>query len=57
MLIYILEVSGKFSFFSEYFFYFLKTKIYLFEVLKYILKSFRYVFLISLGAKSCLGIS
>jgi hypothetical protein len=33
MLICLVEVFGKFSYFSEYFFYFSKFKIYLFEVL------------------------
>jgi hypothetical protein len=47
MLIYLVEVSGKFSYFLI-FFYFLKFKIYLFEVLQNIFKSSKYVFLSSL---------
>jgi hypothetical protein len=38
MLIYLVKVSRKFSYFSEYFFYFPKFKIYLFEVLKHFLE-------------------
>jgi hypothetical protein len=43
-----LEVSRKFFIF----FYFLKFKIYLFQVLKNLFKSFKFIFLSSLGAKS-----
>jgi hypothetical protein len=48
------KTFGKFSYFWNIF-YFLETKIYLFEVLKNIFKSSKNVFLSSLGAKSCLG--
>jgi hypothetical protein len=51
----LVEVFRKFSYFMNIFL-FLKFKIYLFEVLKNIFKSSKYVFLSSLGAKSCLGI-
>jgi hypothetical protein len=44
MLIYPIEAFGKFSYFFRIFFYFPKTKIYLFEVLKNILKSSNYFF-------------
>jgi hypothetical protein len=43
VLLYLVEVFGKFSYFRV-FFYFSKTKIYLFEVLQNIFKSSKYVF-------------
>jgi hypothetical protein len=43
MLTYLVEAFGKFSYFGI-FFYFLETKIYLFEVLKNIFKSSKYIF-------------
>jgi hypothetical protein len=54
MLICLVEVSGKFSYFLNIFL-FPKFKIYLFEVHKNIFKSSKYI-LSSFGAKSCLGI-
>jgi hypothetical protein len=39
MLTYLIEALGKFSYFSEYFFYFLETKIHLFEELKMFLET------------------
>jgi hypothetical protein len=44
MLIYLVEVSDKFLYFFSIFFYFLRTKIYLFEELKNNFKSSKYVF-------------
>jgi hypothetical protein len=44
MLTYLIEALDKFSYFSEYFFYFPETKIYLFEELKNVFKTFNYVF-------------
>jgi hypothetical protein len=38
MLTYLIEALSKFSYFSEYFFYFPETKIYLFEELKIFLE-------------------
>jgi hypothetical protein len=43
MLIYFVEAFGKFHIFGI-FFYFLETKIYFFEVLKNIFRSYKYVF-------------
>jgi hypothetical protein len=43
MSICLVEVTRKFLYFSD-FFYFLKFKIYLFEILKNIFKSSKYVF-------------
>jgi hypothetical protein len=42
MLIYLVEAFGKFHIFGI-FFYFLETKIYFFEVLKNIFRSYKYV--------------
>jgi hypothetical protein len=52
MLTYLIEVLGKFSYFRNnflffgIFFYFPKTKIYLFEELKNVFRNSNYVFLV-----------
>jgi hypothetical protein len=54
MLVYPIEAIGRFFIFFGVFFYFPKTKIYLFEVLKMFLETL-ICFLSSLGAKTFLG--
>jgi hypothetical protein len=44
MLVYPIEALDRFSYFSEYFFYFPENKIYLFEVLKNVFRNSKYVF-------------
>jgi hypothetical protein len=55
MLIYIIEVLGKFSYFSEYFSIFRKPKSTYLRYLKMFLETLS-MFLSSLGAKTFLGI-
>jgi hypothetical protein len=55
MLICLVEVSCKFSYFSEYFFIFQNSKSIYLRYLKTISKVLN-TFLSSLGAKSCVGI-